>query len=126
MRGDRYDEDWQLHTCVDCDPEYADEDNPEDEAHKYDKPYVMVIPVGDPAPDTCPRCGSYLGMTDGDNKLKITNTPATRSDSYHSRADECRRFSAFDAVIRPSARRGRSTGRRRSRPPTSPGCARGC
>jgi NAD-dependent SIR2 family protein deacetylase len=61
----RYNESWQAYTCSDCEEE-------------YDKPYVMVVPEGDPVPEHCPRCGSYLGLCTGDRGLRIANTPAER------------------------------------------------
>lgn len=71
---DRYDEDWQEYHCSDCDPSFADEG----EESEYDKLYQLMVPVGEPVPDHCPRCGSYLSLLDGDKGLRVANTPAER------------------------------------------------
>lgn len=67
-------EDWQEFTCADCNPEH---DSPGDESG-YEKPYVLLLPEGESAPDYCPRCGDYLSFIDGVKGLRITNTPAER------------------------------------------------
>lgn len=70
----RFDEAWQEYSCADCDPTLL---GFEDEA-EYEKPYVLLVPEGEPTPDLCPRCGSYLSLTDGIKGLQITNTPEER------------------------------------------------
>lgn len=70
---DRLDEEFQLYRCADCDPEHADEGE-----DRGDKPYVLLVPMGEEVPDHCPRCGSYLGLCEGADSLRITNTPAER------------------------------------------------
>lgn len=82
--SDRYDEEWQQYRCSDCDPELADEDEPEDPANQYEKPYVMLVPKGEAKPDLCPRCGSYLSLCEGDTGLHITNTPYERWAAKHA------------------------------------------
>jgi hypothetical protein len=85
---DRWDEDWQEWRCSDCDPDLADDDEPEGEAHKHEKPYVVLIPLGEPKPDHCPRCSSYLSLCEGDAKLRVTNTPAERYTARQAREAE--------------------------------------
>lgn len=80
--AERYDEDWQAYACVDCNPEYA----ASEEEAPYDKPYMILIPEGEPYPDTCPRCGDYLSLVDGDKGLRIANTPAQRWAAQRSAA----------------------------------------
>jgi len=72
--ADRFDEDWQEYHCSDCDPTLGDPD----EDSEHDKPYVLMVPEGDPIPDHCPRCGSYLSLLDGEKGLRIANTSAER------------------------------------------------
>lgn len=70
---DRFGEEWQAQVCADCDPTL-----PGMEDSEYEKPYVILLPMDEPAPDHCPRCGSYLGFCGGGDELRITNTPAER------------------------------------------------
>ena len=73
--AERWDDNWQEWRCADCDPDNGNSE--------YDKPYVMLVPVGEPAPSYCPRCDSYLGLCEGDDKLRITNTPAEQWARSH-------------------------------------------
>ena len=73
--SERLGEPWQIWTCSDCDPGHADDSTDE---VTYDRSYVMMLPMGDAAPDYCPRCGAYLSMCEGARDLRITNTPAER------------------------------------------------
>ena len=54
---------WWLYQCSDCDPEFADAEEPDDPAHRYDGPLRIVCVKGE-QPDTCPRCGGYLSLLD--------------------------------------------------------------
>lgn len=65
----RNDEDWQEFRCSDCDPEHLDDD----EESEYEKPYIMLVPVGEPVPDNCPRCGSYLSLLEQTKGLRVTD-----------------------------------------------------
>lgn len=74
----RDDEEWIEWHCVDCDPEFLRDDEPLSPARDYDRPFVMLVPRGDPVPVNCPRCGSHSTMTQGASGLRVTNTPAER------------------------------------------------
>lgn len=87
MNDDRYDEDWTAYRCSDCDPTLVFDD-PDDPAAEYEQPYVLLVPEGDPTPDFCPRCASYLSLCDGDRGLRIANTPAERWARNHQKKEE--------------------------------------
>lgn len=63
------DTEWVLVSCADCDPTLDDEQD-----EQYDgRPFSIIIPKGSHAPNNCPRCGSYLGMTnDGTPEVYVT------------------------------------------------------
>lgn len=73
---DRFDEAFQEWRCADCDPDVDDSE--------YDKPYVLLLPHGEPAPAYCPRCGSYLSFCEGDGDLRITNHLRERYAARHA------------------------------------------
>jgi hypothetical protein len=68
---DRLGEAFKQFICADCDPSFK-----EDDEEKEDKPYVILLPEGESAPELCPRCSGYLSFVDGATGLRITNTPA--------------------------------------------------
>lgn len=49
-----------------------------DDVHEYEKPYVILLPKDDEAPDFCPRCAAYGSFSEGAEDLVITNTPQER------------------------------------------------
>lgn len=90
---------YRIFRCSDCDPDYYDEDTPDDE--RYDGPYEIILPIdgqlvtgavdeSSPIGD-CPRCGSHLSMcTDTEVTVTRTFTPdrPTVAEEHQAKRDE--------------------------------------
>ena len=51
---------WRLYECSDCNPEFADANDPE--GAEYAEPYRIICQIGTEPPEHCPRCASYLSL----------------------------------------------------------------
>src|SRR6059036_2569987 len=72
---ERWGEEFVGMSCSDCDPTLMGADEREElEAEGetvYDAPYVFAHPKGEPKPDNCPRCGSYLSLSVDEEALTV-------------------------------------------------------
>jgi hypothetical protein len=69
---------WVLYSCTDCDPEFHDEDE-EGAGEKYERKFQMICRRDD-RPDYCPRCLSYLSLSE-ESSVKATTGEIHREQS---------------------------------------------